>query len=85
VKPAEDLFHGLVGLRKEGHTEDALRKLRAGLPSGGLAPEEFERAGRFLATTRTGRERDLRVRVLAQCTSSWLASVLEAESFGRVE
>jgi hypothetical protein len=63
------LFRGLVGLRKDGHTEDALRKLRAGLRSGGLAPEEFERVGRFLATTRTGRERDLRVRVLAQCTT----------------
>jgi FkbH-like protein len=29
------------------------------------------------------RERDLRVRILAQCTASWLGNVLEAVSFGR--
>ena len=29
MKPAEDLFRDPVGLRKEAHTEDALRKLRA--------------------------------------------------------
>jgi FkbH-like protein len=78
-----DVFGELSALRKQGRTADALYRLRSELRNGKLAPEEVERAGRILATLRQSRTRDLRVRVLGQCTTSWLTNVLEALSYGR--
>jgi len=77
------LFGDLGTLRKQGRTEEALRALRTVLRNHELAPEDIEHAGRFLAKARRARERDLRVRLLAQCTTTWLTNVLEAVSFGR--
>jgi FkbH-like protein len=75
------LFDELSALRKRGRVEDALRALRSALRASDFAPEEIERAGRFLAKQRRARDRDLHVRICAQCTAAWFRNVLEAWSY----
>ena len=83
-----ELFRAVTALRKQGRTAEALERLRGPLRLGGLGPEEVDRAGRFLRKAfgpGGGAEpaQALRVTLLGQCTTSWLAPALTAEAWGR--
>ena len=82
---AGDLFKALSALRKEGKSDEALTRLQAALRAAALSPEEIERAGRFLAKDLETRGTNgmLRIRILGQCTTSWLVPVLTATAWGR--
>ncbi|MCW5806279.1 MAG: HAD-IIIC family phosphatase [Deltaproteobacteria bacterium] len=71
-------------LRKQGRTGEALAALREAVRREQLEPEELERAGRMLAADGPqGETGGLRVRVLGQCTTSWLAPMIAALAWGR--
>ncbi|MBX3161003.1 MAG: HAD-IIIC family phosphatase [Deltaproteobacteria bacterium] len=71
-------------LRKQGRTGEALAALREAVRREQLEPEELERAGRMLAAdARQDENGGLRVRVLGQCTTSWLAPMIAALAWGR--
>lgn len=81
----ESFFGTLSALRKEGKHDEALTRLQTALRHGVLGPEDLERAGRFLAKDYEARKTDgaIRVRLLGQCTTSWMAPVLTAIAWGR--
>jgi FkbH-like protein len=82
----EDVVRTCQGLRRDGRTDDALALLQQALRRRQLEPERIEAAGRFLRRALAEREDPspaLRVLLLGQCTTSWLAPVLAAEAWGR--
>ncbi len=69
-------------LRKAGQTGEALQLLRLALrPAGGTA-ELHERAGRLLLKHQ-GTPKAPRVRILGQCTTSWMVPTLTAVAWAR--
>lgn len=70
-------------LRKEGKPAEALALLREALRRGQLAPEETERVGSLIARMlpEAGQEQ-LRVLLLGQFTTTWLATALAAVAWG---
>ena len=83
-----ELFRAATGLRKRGRIDEALALLRDALRRGRLSPEEIDRAGRFIqkALDPSGSDaagKALRVALLGQCTTSWIAPALAAVAWGR--
>ncbi|HEX4146370.1 MAG TPA: HAD-IIIC family phosphatase [Pirellulales bacterium] len=72
-------------LRKQGRTDDALRFLEGELRRGNFDAEETDQAGRFIRREieRGSLTPTLRVLILGQCTTSWLATKLTAVAYGR--
>lgn len=69
-------------LRKEGRLSEALVLLRETLRSGTLDASGYERAGRLLAKAMPLEPSPLHVRILGQCTTSWLLPVFTAVAWG---
>lgn len=71
-------------LIKNGNPSEALRVLAHAIRAGRLGPEDCENAGRMIQKQLTGAEGAPRVRVLllGQFTTSWLAPVLTAVAWG---
>ncbi len=85
MSQAADIFQQIAALRKRGEIDRALEVLREALRRGGLAPEEVDRAGRFLIKARASAPEppgSLRVLLLGQCTTSWLVPALTAVAWG---
>jgi FkbH-like protein len=83
-----DLFRALTSLRKQGKIDEALGLLRDALRRDRLSAEEIDRAGRFIqkALDPSGGiapAKALRIALLGQCTTSWLAPALTAVAWGR--
>lgn len=74
-------------LRTEGRIVEAFAALRESLSRRDLAPEQTERAGQFLLREiESGAlDPDYRVKLLGQCTTTWLKNCLAAVSWGRGE
>ena len=77
----ESLWNAIATLRKQGDREAMLGRLQDALRRDALEPEELERAGRLLA--KELREPAPRLRVLGQCTTSWLTPMISAVAWGR--
>ncbi len=77
----ESLWKAIATLRKQGEREAMLAHLKDALRRDALDPEELERAGRWLA--KELREPAPKVRVLGQCTTSWLTPMVSAVAWGR--
>lgn len=83
--PQADPLKGVQALHKQGRLDESLALLRDRLRRGQLDPEDLERAGRFLQKMLPhfpDTPRLLRVLLLGQCTTSWLAPCLVAEAWG---
>src|SRR5258708_4400943 len=82
----EDTFKMVAVLRKQGRADEALTLLRALLRRVQLNAEAVDRAGRLIRKE-MGRadtiHPGLRVFLLGQCTTSWLANALVAIAWGR--
>ena len=80
----EDPFRPVKTLENEGKSSEALARLRDLLRSTSLDASGFERAGRLLRKILRGHAeladqmRPVRVLLLGQCTTSWLAPTLGA-------
>ncbi|HVU88623.1 MAG TPA: HAD-IIIC family phosphatase [Pirellulales bacterium] len=75
------VFKEVSSLAKEGKSAEALARLRAALRHGFFDAEATEKAGRTIAKLRAGgtqNEGTVRVLILGQCTTSWLATTLTA-------
>jgi FkbH-like protein len=70
-------------LRKAGDLAGALNALRDALRRGQCHASDHERAGRFLRKSLPDDPRPVDVRILGQCTTTWLMPVLSAVAFGR--
>jgi FkbH-like protein len=77
----ESLWRAIATLRKQGERDAMLARLHDALRRDALDPEELERAGRLLA--KELREPAPKVRVLGQCTTSWLTPMVAAVAWGR--
>jgi FkbH-like protein len=80
------LFQVVSDLRKRGKTDAALLRLRDALRRGQLDAEEVDRAGRLIRKELNRPEAsrpDVRLLLLGQCTTSWLATALTAVGWGR--
>lgn len=75
------LFKRLAQLRKQGELGVALGELRAALRREQLSAEDMDRAGRFVEKALAGDEKSSKVRLLGQCTTSWLSTALTASAF----
>lgn len=80
--PAE-LFKALNGLRTSGRTDEARTLLERALRAGQLPTDELEKAGRYIAKNFPFGDDAVSVRLLGQCTTSWLVPVLTAIGLGR--
>lgn len=69
-------------LRKAGQVQEAMDVLRQGLRPAGASPEAHERAGRLLLKHQNAPGAP-RVRVLGQCTTSWIVPTLSAVAWAR--
>ncbi len=69
-------------LRREGQLDAALRTLRDGLRPAGVDAATHERAGRLLLK-HLDAPKAPRVRLLGQCTTSWLVPLLSAVAWAR--
>ncbi len=69
-------------LRKAGEVEEAMAVLRRGLRPAGVPADAHERAGRLLLKHQ-GAAKAPRVRVLGQCTTSWIVPTLTAVAWAR--
>ncbi len=83
-----DLFKAVTALRKAGKIDEALVLLRDALRRGRLSAEEIDRAGRFIQKVldpsgSTASAKALKVALLGQCTTSWIAPALSAVAWGR--
>ncbi len=83
-----DLFKAITGLRKQGKIDQALKLLGEALRRGRLSSEEIDRAGRFIQKAldpsgSTASAKALKVALLGQCTTSWIAPALSATAWGR--
>jgi FkbH-like protein len=81
-----DPFRQVKRLEKEGQTAEALARLRELLRRGVLDAGGYERAGRMIRKALRANALDidpLRVLVLGQLTTSWLAPTLGAVAWGR--
>ena len=83
-----DFFRGLTALRKAGRVDEALVALRDALRRGRFSAEEIDRAGRFVQKAldpsgSVASAKALRVTLLGQCTTSWIAPALAAVAWGR--
>ncbi|HEY2156982.1 MAG TPA: HAD-IIIC family phosphatase, partial [Isosphaeraceae bacterium] len=83
-----DLFKAVTGLRKAGKIDEALTLLRDALRRGRLSSEEIDRAGRFIQKAldpsgSAAAAKALKVALLGQCTTSWIAPALSAVAWGR--
>ena len=78
-----ELIKTVNGLRTSGKTDDARALLEQSLRRGQLSADELERAGRYILKNFPFGEDALSVRILGQCTSSWLVPVLVAIGLGR--
>jgi FkbH-like protein len=78
------LFKRATDLRKRGQIGPALALLRDALRRGQLDAEAVEKAGRIVrsALADSVDEAVLRIRLLGQCTTTWLANVLAAVAWG---
>ncbi|MBI5725302.1 MAG: HAD-IIIC family phosphatase [Planctomycetes bacterium] len=85
----QNVIKRAMALRKAGQTVEALGLLRGALRRGGLAPEEIDKAGRFIqkelpvVAAADAPRAACRVLVLGQCTTNWLSTALTAEAWGR--
>jgi FkbH-like protein len=81
----EPSLQNLSLLRKQGRSAEALRFLERELRRGSFDAEETDQAGRFVRREieRGGLTPTLRVLILGQCTTSWLATELTAVAYGR--
>ena len=78
---APSLWPAIAVLCKQGRRDELLDALRGALRRDALDPEELERAGRLLGK-HLG-EPMTTVRVLGQCTTSWLTPMIAALAWGR--
>ncbi len=80
-------FKDLEALRKQGRSAEALALLREALRPASLSAEETDKAGRFIRKViqEGGATPTLRVRLLGQCTTSWIVTTLTAIAWGRNE
>ncbi len=86
ASPPPDLFREVSALRVGGRVEEALAMLREALRHGALGPERVEKAGRVLRKEIEAlgeAANPLRIQILGQCTTSWLATSLTAVAWGR--
>ncbi len=80
------MFKQITVMRKQGRVDQALTLLRDALNRNGLAPEEIDRAGRFIQKARTDgplAKDTLGVQLIGQCTASWLVPALTAVAWGQ--
>jgi len=79
------LFKSCRRLRKEGRSQESVTRLVQALRSGRLDPEGVLQAGRLIDThdATTAERGPCRVRLLGQCTTSWLVPALTATAAGR--
>jgi FkbH-like protein len=83
---SSELFKQILVMRKEGRIHEALDLLRDALNRDRLAPEEIDRAGRFIQKAHADGRQDqgtVRIHLLGQCTTSWLMPALTAVAWGR--
>jgi FkbH-like protein len=81
----EDVFKAAAACRAAGDIEGALGRLRAALRRGNIHAEGIEKAGRAIRRDLLSlgdRVKPLRILLLGQCTTSWLASSLTASAWG---
>jgi len=86
----KQLFKDCRSQLKAGDANDGMRRLQDAIRRGELSPEQYERAGRLIAShLSSGRVADTpgdaaatRVRLLGQCTTSWLVPSLTAAAWG---
>jgi FkbH-like protein len=83
MEAREDVFSRISELRKAGRIEDALRALRLELKLGRLDGEGLDRAGRLLRKLRPTDSAAVRVKLLGQYTTHWLATALIAVAYGQ--
>ena len=81
----EPSLQNLSLLRKQDRTAEALQFLERELRRGSFDAEQTDQAGRFIRREieRGSLTPTLRVLILGQCTTSWLATKLTAFAFGR--
>jgi FkbH-like protein len=77
---AAELFAQVGRLRKAGEAPAALELLRSAIARDALSAEELERAGKIIAKEQTPRTS---VRIVGQCTTSFLVPSLVAVGFGQ--
>jgi FkbH-like protein len=83
---SSELFRQITVMRKEGRVDQALALLRDVLSRNDLAPEEIDRAGRFIQKARADgplANGALGIELLGQCTTSWLVPALTAVAWGQ--
>jgi FkbH-like protein len=83
---SSELFRQIAVMRKEGRVDQALALLRDVLSRNDLAPEEIDRAGRFIQKARADgplANGALGIELLGQCTTSWLVPALTAVAWGQ--
>src|SRR5580693_928881 len=83
---SSELFKQIAVMRKAGRVEHALALLSDALNRNGLAPEEIDRAGRFIQKARAlgpPAKDTLSVQLLGQCTTSWLLPAVTAVAWGQ--
>ncbi|HSS02073.1 MAG TPA: hypothetical protein VLM79_33670, partial [Kofleriaceae bacterium] len=73
-------WKAIAELRKQGRRDELLARLQDALRRDEIDPEELERAGRLLAKELG--EPATAVRVLGQCTTSWLSPMIAAIAWG---
>jgi FkbH-like protein len=82
---SSELFKQMGVMRKEGRLDQALSLLRDALNRHDLAPEEIDRAGRFIQKAHdndpTAKE-TFGIYLLGQCTTSWLVPAVTAIAWG---
>jgi FkbH-like protein len=78
-----DVFKSISAFRRQGRVDEALGLLRDALRRAQLDPQGVDKAGRVVrAAAGTAGEGVIRVLLLGQCTTSWLANVLTAVAWG---
>jgi FkbH-like protein len=81
----QELFKAVTALRKQGRSPEALALLREAVRRGQLDAEGMDRAGRFIhKELRQAAEspKPMRVWLLGQFTTSWVATALTATAWG---
>jgi FkbH-like protein len=78
----QDLFSTASVLRKQGRIDEARAALRAVVRSNVLTPEGMDKAGRLIRKLGPGGAAITCVKLLGQCTTSWLATALVAVAHG---
>ena len=76
-------LRSLAALRKQGNCAEALARLRDLLRRDDLDSDELERAGRWLVHDLKDDPGAIPVRILGQCTTSWLTPMIAARAWAR--